>query len=285
MKKIWAILLSAVLLFTLCACSGKEPSPDPITETTSSETESTTESLTVRVTFPEGYTLIEIAEKLEENGVCPAADFMALTSDREYLSALEYSILDGIEETENVAYLLEGFVFPDTYDFYKGESAEKALSRFLKNTENKFTEEYRQRASELGYTVTDILSIASVIQEEASDPDEMPYVSSVIHNRLTDPSYGMLQCDVTIHYVNNCITDSPYIEGDTSAYAEYYNTYKCKGLPAGPICNPGLNAIKAALYPADTSYFFFVTDADWNYYYAETYSEHQKNCKAVGING
>ncbi len=281
MKKISAALIALAVLFTLGAC-GKEPSPDPATETTA---KTTTESHTVRITFPEGYTLIEIAEKLEENGVCSAADFMALTTDKEYLSSLGYGMLEGIEEAENVAYLLEGFVFPDTYDFYKGESAEKALSRFLKNIESKFTEEYRQRAAELGYTLSEILTIASVIQEEASDPDEMPYVASVIHNRLTDPSYGMLQCDVTIHYVNNCITDSPYLSGDTSSFAEHYNTYKCKGLPAGPICNPGINAIRAALYPAQTNYFFFVTDAEWNYYYAETYSEHQKNCKAVGING
>lgn len=281
MKKISAVLIALAVLFTLGAC-GKEPSPDPATETTA---ETTTESHTVRITFPEGYTLIEIAEKLEENGVCSVADFMALTTDKEYLSTLEYSVLDGIENEENVAYFLEGFVFPDTYDFYKGESARQALSRFLVNTENKFSAEYRQRAAELGYTVKDILAIASIIQEEASDPDEMPYVASVIHNRLTDASYGMLQCDVTIHYVNKCITDSPYLEGDTSAFAEYYNTYKCKGVPAGPICNPGLNAIRAALYPENTDYFFFVTDEDWNYYYAETYSEHQKNCRAVGIYG
>lgn len=285
MKKLTAIILSLILVLSLAAC-GKKPAPDIDSDATAQTTEPlTTEDPTVRVTFPEGYTLIQIAEKLEENGVCPAADFMALTTDKEYLASLEYSLLEGIEETENVAYFLEGFVFPDTYDFYKGESAERAMSRFLSNTENKITDEYRQRASELGYTVREILALASVIQEEAGDPEEMPYVSSVVHNRLTSPSYGMLQCDVTIHYVNNCIADSVYLEGDTSVYAEHYNTYKCKGLPAGPICNPGIDAIRAALYPAETNYFFFVTDEDWNYYYAETYSEHQKNCRAVGIYG
>ena len=282
MKKLSASILVCVILFVLAACS-KDLSSPFVPQTTTEVT--TTEDPTVRVTFPEGYTLVEIAERLQENKVCSAKDFMALTTDKEYLSTLEYSILDGIEESENVAFYLEGFVFPDTYDFYKGESAQTALSRFLKNAESKFTEEYRQRAAELGYSVKDILSIASVIQEEASDPAEMPYVSSVLHNRLTSPYYGMLQCDVTVHYVNNCITDSPYLEGDTSVFAEYYNTYKCKGVPAGPICNPGLNAIKAALYPAETNYFFFVTDADWNYYYAETYSEHKKNCRDVGIYG
>lgn len=285
MKKTVAIFMCLILVFSLAAC-GKEPSPSTDSAaTTASVHQSTTELSTVRVTFPEGYTLIQIAEKLEESSVCSASDFMALATDREYLASLEFSILEGIESTENVAYFLEGFAFPDTYDFYKGESAEKALSRFLANMEKKITEEYRQRAAVLGYTVTEILTIASVIQEEAGDPEEMPYVASVVHNRLTDPSYGMLQCDVTIHYVNNCITDSVYLEGDTSVYAEYYNTYKCKGLPAGPICNPGIDAIRAALYPAETDYFFFVTDADWNYYYAETYSEHQKNCRDIGIYG
>lgn len=277
MKKFFALFPALLLIFCLCGCS-RTPNPALLTGTDadrfSPEVEFS-EDLTVRITFPEGLTLIEIAGKLEENGVCSASEFMALTTDAEYISNLGYDYLNGVD-TEKVAYLLEGFVFPDTYDFYKGESAEKALSRFLKNTDTRITDEHMKRAEELGYSMSEIITIASIIQEEASDPKEMPYVSSVLHNRLNNPSYGKLQCDVTIHYVNNNITDSPYLNGDTSVFAEHYNTYKCDGVPVGPICNPGLAAIEAALFPEETDYYFFFTDADWNYYYNNDYYTHQK---------
>lgn len=276
MKKTSLIVIAFLLSVLLCACGGRIPSPATGTDATAPQpTVVWGDDLTVRVTFPEGLTLIETAEKLEENGVCSASDFMALATDIEFLSSLGYDFLEGFE-AENTAYFLEGFVFPDTYDFYKGESAEKALNRFLKNTDTRITDEHMKRAAELGYTMSEIITLASIIQEEASDPKEMPFVSSVLHNRINNPSYGRLQCDVTIHYVNDRITDSPYLEGDTSVFAEHYNTYKCDGLPAGPICNPGLAAIEAALYPAETDYYFFFTDADWNYYYNNDYYTHQK---------
>lgn len=275
MKKISVIIIAFILVLSLCAC-GRIPLPDLSGKNNSQATESTAPQLiTVRVTFPEGMTLREVAEKLEENEVCAASDFMALTTDKAYLEALDYKILEGIE-TENIAFYLEGFVFPDTYEFYKDDSAKNALSRFLKNADSKITAEHMQRAEELGYSMSEIIALASIIQEEASDPKEMPYVSSVLHNRLNSPYYGKLQCDVSIHYVNDNITNSPYLEGDTSVFAEHYNTYKCDGLPAGPICNPGLDAIEAALYPAETDYYFFFTDADWNYYYNNDYYTHQK---------
>lgn len=276
MKKISALLMCAFMMFSLCACAGRIPSPATGTDAIAPQpTIEWGEGFTVRVTFPEGLTVSEMAEKLEENGVCAASDFMALVTDSEYISNLDYEILDGIE-TENIAFYLEGFVFPDTYDFYKGESAEKALSRFLRNADTRITDEHIKRAEELGYTIPEIITLASIIQEEASDPKEMPKVSSVLHNRLNSPSYGRLQCDVTIHYVNDRITDSPYLTEDTSVFAVHYNTYKCDGLPAGPICNPGLAAIEAALYPEETDYYFFFTDADWNYYYNNDYNTHQK---------
>ncbi len=279
MKKVLLLILAVIMLFAFSAC-GSEAPEEPVT--TASPT--TTEDFTVRVTFPEGYTAKQIAERLEENGVCSAKDFMELLQG-DYYTTLSYGFIPSIKNEEDKAFVLEGYIFPDTYDFYKGESAANALSRFLRNTDARLTEEFSLRAEELGYTMDEIITLASIIQEEAGDSKEMPLVSSVLHNRINSPEYGRLQCDVTINYVNDCITDSPYISGDTKKYAELYNTYKCIGLPAGPICNPGLDAIKAALYPADTDYFFFVTDKDWNYYYAETYKEHQQNCKNVGLKG
>lgn len=280
MKRVIFLALTLIILLSFAACGNNKNQVTP----SDAPKDTTTVSNTVRVTFPEGYTAKQIAERLEENGVCSAKDFMALLQG-DYYKSLDYGFITEIDNTKDKAFVLEGYVFPDTYEFYKGESAEMALSRFLKNTDAKLSEEFYFRADELGYTMDEILTLASVIQEEAGDPEEMPHVSSVLHNRLKSPEYGRLQCDVTINYVNECITDSPYIDGDTSHFAELYNTYKCDGLPAGAICNPGIDAIKAALYPSDTNYFFFVTDKDWNYYYAETYGEHKKNCNAIGLEG
>lgn len=282
MKK-FAVIFCLILCFSiLCACSGNN---NPVEETTSTTEITTTAIPTVRVTFPEGFTAVQIAEKLEENGVCSAEAFLALVTDDEYLSTLTYRFVSGIESPSDRPFNLEGYIFPDTYDFYKGESAERALKRFLVNTEKKLTDEYYLRAEELGYTMDEIISLAAIVQEEATTVEEMGKVSSVVHNRIVSPGYGKIQCDVTIHYINDYVTDSPYIAGDTEKYKELYNTYKCVGLPEGAITNPGLDAIKAALYPEDTNYFFFVTDEDWNYYYAETYAEHKKNCAAVGLVG
>lgn len=139
------------------------------------------------------------------------------------------------------------------------------------------------KAKTLEYSIDEIITIASVIQKEAGLKAEMNKVSSVIHNRLND-SYNKLECDVTINYLTKYVI--PYLESDTDRYNEYYNTYKCNGLPAGAICNPGIEAINAALEPAETKYMFFVTDkTDPSiYYYAETYKEHLQNCKTAGWN-
>lgn len=286
MKRFMILCAVILTLLTMTAC-GNDNTVTDVPGSTDAETTAealTTESLTVTITFPEGFTAIQIAEELEKNNVCSAADFMSLIQG-DYASALPYSFIKEIPNPEERPYLLEGYIFPDTYEFYKEEGAGEALTRFLDNTEEKLTAEYKKRAEEIGYTMDEILCLASIIQEEASDVKEMDKVSSVIHNRIESDDYGMLQCDVTINYLNDCVIGSPYFSGDADTFTELYNTYKCYGLPAGPICNVGINAIEAALYPADTDYFFFVTDEQWNYYYAETYEEHQENCYNVGIEG
>lgn len=276
-KKIFCIITLILSVALLTAC-GKNETPRHPADTT------VTEPHTVTVTFPEGLTLVQIAEKLEENKVCSASEFIALTNNTQYIQTLTYSFLELIENGEERAFYLEGYIFPDTYEFYKGESPEKALSRFLDNAEKKLTAEYRQRAEELGYTLDEIITLASIVQEESYTNESLKNVSSVIHNRLRSPSFPRLQCDVTIHYINDYVTDSPYLTA-SEGFAEKYNTYKCEGLPIGPISNPGLACIEAALYPAETDYYYFVTDDEWNYYYAETYAQHKANCNKVGLAG
>lgn len=274
MKKFSCILIFCVLVL-LCACSQQR-----YTQARETENVQTTAS-TVKVTFQEGLTAFEIAQKLEENEVCKASDFINEVMQSEKLKE-QYKFLADFDSS-NKAYALEGYIFPDTYEFYKGESASSALSRFLKNTESKLTDEMYERAKELGYTMDEIITLASVVQSESGFINENAKVSSVLHNRIESKDYGKLQCDVTVNYLNKFVLSSEYLSGDTERFKELYNTYKCTGLPAGAICNPGLEAIKAALYPEKTNYFFFVTDEEKNYYYAETYEEHLQNCKLCGI--
>lgn len=278
MKKFISLFFIIVCLLSFACCGGKQE------ETTAAFTEPTM-PLTVTVTFPEGYTVKQVAELLEKNSVCSAADFISASNDIAYLRTLDYAFLKGISQAKNRPFVLEGYIFPDTYEFYTGESAKDALSRFLDNTESKLTAAYAAQATAKGYTMDEILTIASIIQEEASEHQHMPGVSSVLHNRLESYDFGRLQCDVTINYINDNIKDSPYFSASLTQVHENYDTYECYGLPLGPICNPGIHAIEAALYPPETNYFFFVTDDEWNYYYAETYEEHQENCESVGLYG
>lgn len=266
-KRIAALAAASVLLF-LSACSGggNQPQTEPAAPNT------------VKITFPEGSAVSQIAQKLEENGVCSAADFMAAANDPQNLEGFSFEI----PNAQNRAFLLEGYIFPDTYEFYLNENAASAIKRFLKNTQSKITPQILERCSELGFTFDEILTIASIIQEESGDPAEMGKVSSVIHNRLSSARFSRLQCDAATFYLRDYV--QPYVtEERYDELRELYNTYNCDGLPAGPITNCGTQAINAALYPDDTDYYFFVTDSDGIYHYAETWAEHQENCAAAGL--
>lgn len=280
MKKLICVFMTLTVIFLFVSCQGGEKS---IQTDLTAEQQSTDCITTVTVTFPEGHTCAEIAKRLEENGVCKAQDFIDAANDVRMLKTLDYSFLSGITEAKNRPFILEGYIFPDTYEFYIDEDPQEVLLRFLDNTEQKLTEDYYVRANQIGYTMDEILTLASIIQEEASEHEHMPLVSSVLHNRLESEAYGMLQCDVTVNYVTENIAASPYIKADADKATENYDTYERYGLPVGPICNVGVAAIEAALYPEQSNYFFFVTDSDWNYYYAETYEEHQINCEKAGV--
>ena len=264
MRKIISLFFAVVLMVVFVGCSAAE------IKNTIRPTQPTTAIPTVTVTFREGLTIAETAKLLEENGVCLADDFIIAANAPQG----EYEFLYGIENPQERPFPLEGYIFPDTYQFYFDMDPQAVLDKFLKNYEAKITDEYEMRAAELGYTMDEILRIASIIQEEAL-PTEMKKVSSVLHNRL-DSSYGKLECDVTIFYLNESV--APYVD-DVSVYSELYNAYKRKGLPAGPITNVGIAAIEAALYPEDTDYYFFLTDSDMNFYYAVTWDEHSANVK------
>lgn len=266
MKLLSAVTALAVLL-SLAGCSigGNK------------EKETAPEIATVRVMFPEGSTVSQIAELLEQNGVCSASEFMALANDSAL--AAEYDII--IENPQNRAFLLEGYLYPDTYDFYAGESAERAIRRFLKNTKSKLSN-LKADCEGIGMTVDEVITLASIIQEEAGNPAEMNKVSSVLHNRLESRSFPRLQCDVTINYLERYV--KPYVtEEKYDELRGLYNTYKCKGLPEGPITNVGIEALDAALHPVSSDWYFFISDENGAYHYAETWEEHQENCEKAGL--
>lgn len=230
---------------------------------------------TVRVTITEGMTLTQIFKKLEANGVCSFDDLMKTAESYDY----SYYPLIAARPSNTRAFKLEGYLFPNTYDFYKNEKPQDAIGRFLRVGEKYITSQDRAKARAMGYSMDQILTVASIIEKEGANPNEVRKIAAVIYNRL---EAGMqLQMDSGIYYIERSV--KPYISGDVNRYNSLYNMYKCKGLPAGPICNPGARTINAALDPADVNYLYFCHDSSAKYYYADTYEEHLENLKKAGI--
>lgn len=233
---------------------------------------------TVTVTFQEGLQVTEIGALLEDAGVCTEEEFAEAVNDRELFA--NYEFVSDIKNGEERAYFLEGYLFPDTYDFYKGEGAANAIEKMLSNTNDKLTTDLRKAAEKADMTMDEVITMASMIQAEAANKKDMAVISSVFHNRLkagVNEGFGYLNSDPTIWYPYLTEKDMP--EG----YEGAYNTYNHVGLPIGPICNPGLSAINAALNPEDTNYYYFCHAKDGTPYYAETEAEHQNNLAAAGL--
>lgn len=301
MKKLTCFLMVILMIFSACApkpdkkpsesespsieASEPEVSSSDVPEQDSSSLESTSETdvssetensvspappLTYTLVIPEGYTLPRIGMVLEEKGICTTDEFIEAAQNGDFSG---YPLIAEQIPNPERCFTLEGYLFPDTYDIYYENTPSEIIGRILDHTEQIISAELRAEIAASGYTTDEILAMASIIEKEAFDKDHMPLISSVLHNRLDS---GMrLQCDVTITYVEGAI--KPFITGDKDRYNSFYNTYKCAGLPAGAICNPGIAAIKAALRPEATDYFYFVTDSDNNYYFAATWEEHEKN--------
>ncbi|HEX3022414.1 MAG TPA: endolytic transglycosylase MltG [Lachnospiraceae bacterium] len=229
------------------------------------------ESNIIKVTIPEGYSVAQIFNLLVSKGVCASKDVLFDVCNNYDFS--KYPFINDLGADETRCFRLEGYLYPDTYQFYGNSNGYEILDKILKNTKSKLTQADYDRAAELGYTMDEILRIASIIEKEVGDASQQSMVSSILHNRLKISM--KLQCDATVYYVERYI--KPFISGDKNRYNEYYNTRKCKALPSGAICNPGRTAINAALYPQDTKYLYFCSDAQGKYYYAETWEGHQSN--------
>ena len=243
----------------------------------------------VTVTIPEGTCLYDyvknvngkdvtvpgIGSLLEKAGVCTKEDFYAALDNVE----LEGRLLSSADK-ENTYFALEGYLFPDTYDFFyydSKECAKLAIEKMLKHTEEIITDEMIENARKMGYSIHEMLTLASIVQLESGiDTDEMANVSAVFHNRLNNPaSFAYLGSSPTIYYDKTMNGDGRYDTQNTA-----------KGLPPGPVCSPGAAAIKAAFLPTENfKYTYFVTDSDGKFYYNTSASGHSSTIKKLQSQG
>lgn len=292
---------------------------------------STSDGSIVHVTIQEGLTVEEIAQKMDDYCVCTKEAFLYSVQNADFSS---YDFVNYIPQDENRIYRLEGYLFPETYDFYIWGGSKHALNKLLSTFEAKVlspsdlsyktidsnkklsADDKKKKKTELGKKIDNYLRLAAVVEREVPTKADMEKVASVFYNRINKPNSecptGKLESDATRWYPfatsaalkeseeltaaqkNTWIEDhkGAYVRKiivdpwkDDSGFTEtefdtsLYDTYVNKGLPVGPICCPGLNAIKAAISPAKTKYYFFYSINDKETLFAETYSEHQSNIR------
>ena len=243
---------------------------------------------TIKVTIPEGtgindyiknidgenVTVLGMGSILEKAGVCKKDDFIAAIKD----VSLDSKLLKGAKD-KNTYYSLEGYLFPETYEFYKMDDSKAAakavIERMIAETEKRITNDMYKKAEKMGYSMHEILTMASIIQMEAGiDLDALPKIAGVFYNRLNSPNFATLGSSPTCFYGDSFVNDD-----------ERYDTYKVKGLPPGPLCSPGIKAINAALNPEGNEYFYFVTDKNGKFYFHKTYAEQNATINRLKQNG
>ncbi|MCS7184188.1 MAG: endolytic transglycosylase MltG [Patescibacteria group bacterium] len=202
----------------------------------------------ITITIPEGYNSYQIANLLEKNGIISARKFL------NYLN-LDYDKFDFLKDKPN-SVNLEGYLFPDTYEFRIREKPEKIVIKFLNNFNNKVNKEFKKEIEKQGKTIHQILIMASILEKEAKNFNDKLIISGILWKRFF-ANYPLQ-------------ADSTYIFGN-------FDSYKNKGFPRKPIVNPGIESIKAAIYPKYTKYWFYFTNSDNSIIYSENYLEHQKN--------
>ena len=217
---------------------------------------------TITLTIPEGFTVKDIAKRLDNLGI---VNYYTFTQKAEDFVPYSY-----IKRQGNAFFSCEGFLFPDTYEVTTDMSAEDILYMMADNFDYRLTQNMRDRASELDISIYDLITLASIVEREARFAEDRPIIAQVFFKRL---KLGMpLQTDASLQYLMDVPKEDVSI-ADTQIDSPY-NTYQHTGLPPGPIANPGIDAINAVLYPAETDYLYFVADRNGHNHYAYTYDEH-----------
>lgn len=220
----------------------------------------------VKVTIPEGYEIYKIADTLEAKGLIDKDKFYYLIDYGDF----DYEFVKNIPQRDNQ---LEGYLFPNTYEFVPGDEygiINEMLAQFEKTYQK-----YEGRVTEIGMTMDEVITLASIIEREALGDEDRKLVSSVFHNRLKSADYPYLQSCATVQYVLR--ERKPVLTLDDTRIDSPYNTYINPGLPIGPIASPGEEAIEAALYPAESDYLFFVLGSDNKHHFSKTFGEHKQN--------
>ena len=241
----------------------------------------TQKSVSVVVTFPEGITYEDMKRRLHEAGLTFDDADMDRCMDSPNLFT-DYTFVSQIELKDGRDHVLSGYLFPDTYEFDVNASAQTIISTMLNNTEIKLYDEYYERAEALGMSMDEIITLASIIQAESSNITDMMYISSVFRNRMNseDESFHYISSDATVNFIRrlNGLDPDIILSADDLALDSPYNTYTHQGLPPGPICMPGVDAIQAALYPEPNSnYMYFCADGNGGTLFAVTLEEHEAN--------
>ena len=253
---------------------------------------------TVRVTIPEGTTAIAIAQKMEAAGLCSAEDFLKEANEGDFSKYTFWQYVPDDAAAPDRFMKCEGYLFPETYEFLKNDTVHNYVATFYAQFDAQITEEMYAELKAQGMTLNELVTLASFVQEEAGNAQDSN-VAQVFRNRLAEGSpyprlqsntSSYIQSDADNNYLWNWV--APYCGGWDNIpenIASAYDTYHTAGLTPGPISNPGLAAIKAALHPEPDEdakdAYFFVTDLKGNYYYARTLSEHNANCQtAAAVN-
>lgn len=232
---------------------------------------------TATITIPEGYSTDEIINLMVSNGIGTREGYEDVIQNYDF----DYWFIDELEasgRTANRLYRLDGYLFPDTYEFYKSSSEATVINKLLKRFNQIFTQEYRDQCTALGYSVDEMITLASMIEKEAASPSEFFQVSSVFHNRLNNPwSFPRLESDATVLYIiaHDKGERPKTVTPEDLQYQTMYNTYMYEGLPPGPIANPSASAMLAALSPVSTNYYYFYyMSSQGRTVYSATKSEH-----------
>lgn len=249
--------------------------------------------------IPEGYTCKQIFALLEEEGVCTVAELEEYAANGELG---DYWFLEGVERGDK--YCLEGYLFPDTYDFYKNDDPQSVLQKMLNAFDDRFTEKMHESLTEINETYTsrlrsagyseeyiaehqigirEVVIIASMIEKESAGSDENYTISSVIYNRLVSKDFPHLQIDATVVYAAG--GDIEEVLNEHMQIDDPHNTYMYEGLPIGPIANPGRDALYAAMSPSDTEepYYYYVLNPDtWKHEFFSTYEDFDDYLRSIG---
>lgn len=238
----------------------------------------------VKITIPEGLTYKQIVKTFVKKGLAIEDQFDSAMKYEKY----DYDFVKQIKNVNNREFMLEGYLFPDTYEFAMNASEKTIVSVMLQNFNNKLTKEHYKRAKELGMSMDEIITLASIIEREANTSNDRRLVSAVFHKRIKskDANLRKLQSCATIQYVflNTEGKVHEKLTYEDTTINSVYNTYIHSGLPPGPICSPGMDSINAALYPdEDTDYMFFIAKGDGTTKFTKTYAEHLKAMKEYGL--